>query len=217
MALMYEKTQDCELLGLFGLFIQGVLGIISVGSLVVKKFLPGEKRTWKVFCLDIWKQLTTSLFAHFLNVFLSIYLQELTQEGNGCVWYFMNMVLDTIFGLMIAYLLFKIVDHIAVTNNIEVLKHGVYLDEKVDLVSSENKDLPDKHINFRIWIVQMVVWCMIVFLAKIVVFFFEIIYHRPIVALGVRFLSGLEGNPKIELVVVMIVFPVTLNSIQFWV
>jgi hypothetical protein len=54
---------------------------------------------------------------------------------------------------------------------------------------------------------------MIVFLAKIVVFFFEIIYHRPIVALGVRFLSGLEGNPKIELVVVMIVFPVTLNSI----
>lgn len=59
----------------------------------------------------------------------------------------------------------------------------------------------------------MVVWCMIVFLAKIVVFFFEIIYHRPIVALGVSFLSGLEGNPKIELVVVMIVFPVTLNSI----
>ena len=59
----------------------------------------------------------------------------------------------------------------------------------------------------------MVVWCMIVFLAKIVVFFFEIIYHRPIVALGVRLLSGLEGNPKIELVVVMIVFPVTLNSI----
>jgi len=153
MALVYEKPQDCELLGLFGLFIQGVLGIISVGSLVVKKFLPGEKRTWKVFCLDIWKQLTTSLFAHFLNIFLSIYLQELTQEGNGCVWYFMNMVLDTIFGLMIAYLLFKIVDHIAITNNIEVLKHGVYMDEKVDLVSTENKDSPDKHINFRIWIV----------------------------------------------------------------
>ncbi len=65
----------------------------------------------------------------------------------------MNMVLDTIFGLMIAYLLFKIVDHIAITNNIEVLKHGVYMDEKVDLVSTEIKDSPDKHINFRIWIV----------------------------------------------------------------
>ena len=49
----------------------------------------------------------------------------------------MNLVLDTLFGLMIAYVLFKIVDHIAVTNNIEVLKHGVYMDEKVDLVSTD--------------------------------------------------------------------------------
>jgi len=64
----------------------------------------------------------------------------------------MNLVLDTLFGLMIAYVLFKIVDHIAVTNNIEVLKHGVYMDEKVDLVSTDNKDSPDKHINFRIWV-----------------------------------------------------------------
>ena len=68
------------------------------------------------------------------------------------MWYFMNLVLDTLFGLMIAYVLFKIVDHIAVTNNIEVLKHGVYMDEKVDLVSADKKDSPDKHINFRIWI-----------------------------------------------------------------
>ncbi len=142
-----------------------------------------------------------------------MYLHELTQEGNGCVWYFMNMFLDTIFGLMIAYALFKIVDRIAVTNNIEVLKHGVYMDEKVDLVSENKNDSPDKHINFRIWIVQMVVWCMIVFLAKIIVFFFEIIYHRPIVKMGEFFLSKLDGNPQLELVVVMVVIPVSFNSI----
>ena len=127
------------------------------------------------------------------------------------------MVLDTVFGLMIAYVLFKIVDHIAVTNNIEVLKHGVYLDEKVDLVSSDTKYSPERHINFRIWVVQMVVWCMIVFLSKIIVFFFEIIYHKPIVRTGELFLSKLEGHPQLELVVVMVVIPVTFNSIQFWV
>lgn len=118
---------------------------------------------------------------------------------------------------MIAYALFKIVDRIAVTNNIEVLKHGVYMDEKVDLVSENKNDSPDKHINFRIWIVQMVVWCMIVFLAKIIVFFFEIIYHRPIVKMGEFFLAKLDGNPQLELVVVMVVIPVSFNSIQFWV
>ena len=133
------------------------------------------------------------------------------------MWYFMNIVLDTLFGLMIAYLLFKIVDHVAVTNNIEVLKHGVYLDEKVDLVSTDTQDSPDKHINIRIWIVQVVVWCMIVFLSKIIVFFFEIAYHKPIVRTGEYFLSNLEGSPQLELVVVMVVFPVTLNTIQYWV
>jgi hypothetical protein len=129
----------------------------------------------------------------------------------------MNLLLDTLFGLMIAYLLFKIVDHVAVTNNIEVLKHGVYMDEKVDLVSSDTKDSPDRHINIRIWIVQMVVWCMIVFLAKIIVFFFEIAYHKPIVRIGEDILSTLEGSPQLELVVVMIVIPVTFNTIQYWV
>jgi len=129
----------------------------------------------------------------------------------------MNMLLDTLFGIIIAYALFKIVDHIAVTNNIEVLKHGVYMDEKVDLVSQDTQDSPDKHINFRIWVVQMVVWCMIVFLSKIVVFFFEIIYHKPIVRIGELFLANLAGNPQLELVVVMIIIPVSFNSIQFWV
>ena len=73
-----KSSGSCELFGLFGLIVQGVLGGVSVGSLVAKKFMPGEKRSWKVFCLDIWKQLSTSLFAHFLNLFLSVYLLELT-------------------------------------------------------------------------------------------------------------------------------------------
>jgi len=42
-------------MGTFGIFIQVLLAILSVGSLVSKKFLPGEKRTWKIFLLDISK------------------------------------------------------------------------------------------------------------------------------------------------------------------
>lgn len=129
----------------------------------------------------------------------------------------MNLALDTLFGLMIAYMLFKIVDHVAVTNGIEVLKHGVYMDETVDLVSTDTKDSPDRHINIRIWIVQMAVWCIIVFLAKIIVFFFEIAYHKPIVLIGQNILQNLEGSPQLELVVVMIFIPVTLNSVQYWI
>ena len=86
----------------------------------MKKFLPGETRTWKVFLLDIWKQLASSFFAHFLNVFLSIYLKQVTQAGNGCVWYLVNYFLDCTIGMAIAYLLFKIVDTLAIVFEIEV-------------------------------------------------------------------------------------------------
>ena len=88
--------------------------------LIVKKFLPGETRTWKVFCLDIWKQMLTALFAHILNVLLAVYLQALTKEGSGCVWYLITVILDVLLGMSIAYLFFKIVDEIAIKYGIEV-------------------------------------------------------------------------------------------------
>jgi hypothetical protein len=59
----------------------------------------------------------------------------------------------------------------------------------------------------------MVIWCMIVFLSKIIVFFGEVIHHRPIVAMGELVLSNFKGYPRVELVVVMVVIPVTFNSI----
>lgn len=117
-----EEGGECELFGFFGIFIQFLLALICTASLVVKKFLPGETRTWKVFCLDIWKQLFTAGFAHFLNLVLAVYLQQLTREGNGCVWYLVTLLCDTTLGVFFAYVFFKIVDEIAIKFDIEVSK-----------------------------------------------------------------------------------------------
>jgi hypothetical protein len=106
--------------------------------------MPGEKRTWKVFCLDINKQLGASLYAHFLNMALAAYLKILTNSGNGCVWYLLNHSLDCTFGLVICYWLHKSLDNYAVRNNIEVLKSGVYVGEEVDLTQENTKDANGK-------------------------------------------------------------------------
>jgi hypothetical protein len=92
-------------------------------KLKVKKFLPGETRTWKVFLLDAWKQLASSFFAHFLNIALAMELERITRSGNGCVWYLVNYFLDFSVGMFIAYMLFKIVDTIAIVFEIEVSRH----------------------------------------------------------------------------------------------
>mmetsp|Transcript_8305 Transcript_8305/g.11494 ORF Transcript_8305/g.11494 Transcript_8305/m.11494 type:complete len:146 (+) Transcript_8305:143-580(+) len=144
-------------------------------SLVVKKFLPSETRSWKVFCLDIWKQLLTAAFAHFLNLVLAVYLQELTKSGNGCVWYLLTLGLDVGLGTLIAYLCFKIVDETAIKFGIEVLKSGVYTDKNVP-VDDDDID-PDDHVNLRTWFIQLTVWCICQFIAKIVVFFIQYAYY----------------------------------------
>ena len=85
-----------------------------------KGCLPAETRTWKVFCLDMWKLLAAASFGHMLNVFLAIYLRLITKAGDGCVWYLMNFFLDITVGMGIALLIFKVIDSIAVVFEIEV-------------------------------------------------------------------------------------------------
>jgi hypothetical protein len=58
---------------------------------------------------------------------------------------------------------------------------------------------------------------MIVILMKIIVYAAEIIFERPLGLLGNYLLFSFQGYPKTELVFIMIVFPVILNSLMFWV
>jgi hypothetical protein len=49
----------------------------------------------------------------------------------------MNVSLDNVFGTLIAYSLFRILDNFAVKNKIEILKQGVYIEENVDLLTDK--------------------------------------------------------------------------------
>ena len=95
---------------------------MSVGSLVLKKFAPGEQRTWRIFLLDIGKQLLTALFGHCLNLIFAELLERATKSGNGCVWYLMNILTDVFIGTFLSYLLFRVLDYFARQNKIDVLK-----------------------------------------------------------------------------------------------
>ena len=134
------------------MLVQIALGIISIGTLIVKKFLPGEMRTWKVFIMDASKQLTAALVAHFVNLLLALYLHSVLHEGNGCVWYFVNQVLDCFLGVLFSYAVFNVVNYIAVKFGIDILKSGIYTDKNVSLIDSKKEQLDDA-VDMRIWAV----------------------------------------------------------------
>lgn len=91
--------------------------------------MPAEKRTLKVFCLDTWKQQGAMLFSHFMNVGLAIWLKSLTGQGNGCVWYMMNFLLDFCIGMTLTMLLLRMLNKYVFSERCEFLRSGVYNNE----------------------------------------------------------------------------------------
>ena len=131
------------------------------------------------------------------------------------MWYFVTCLLDCSLSAGTAFLIFKLIDEIAVRFGIEILKSGVYIDKNVPLDDDEID--PDEYVDVRIWLVQVLVWIICNFISKIVVFFVQLRYHVELVAFGTQALAGFEGYPNTELVTVMIIFPFVLNTIIFWV
>ena len=153
----------------------------------------------------------SALVAHFVNLLLALYLHAELREGNACVWYFINLTLDCFLGVLIAYLVFSVVNYFVMKWDIDVLKSGIYTDKSVSLI--DGKESPDDAIDYRIWAIQVTVWVLCTLIAKLFIFFLILAYHKEMVACGSFVLSIFHSNPKLELVMVMIIIPLTFNAI----
>ena len=102
----------------------------------MKKFLPGERRSWKVFGMDTVKQMSSMLFAHLLNVVLAIKLHEISGEGNGCVWYLMNYLCDFFIGMTLSLILLRFANVLAVRHNYAVSKMSTAIQDALCLITN---------------------------------------------------------------------------------
>jgi STIMATE family len=143
-----------------------------------------------------------------VNLFLAVILQQLAKRGDGCTWYFVNMVMDTSIGITLCYLIHLVIERIAVKYEIDALKSGLYF-------TGEDKPTDD-NIDYRVWAVQLVVWCIIVLLVKLILFVIQLYWAETLEFYGEYALSDFKGNPRLELLFVMVVLPLSLNSAQYW-
>lgn len=64
-------AERCHLLGPTALIVQALMGVFVIGSLVVKRHLEKRKRPWRVWALDVAKQLVGQGVIHMLNLLVS--------------------------------------------------------------------------------------------------------------------------------------------------
>jgi hypothetical protein len=67
------------------------------------------------------------------------------------------------------------------------------------------------------YIYQLLIWLIIVLFAKIFLAILQYNINEWLEVIGSAILFPFRNNGKLKLVVVMVIFPVLMNSIQFWV
>ena len=205
-----EDNSKCEMFGGFGVLIQAILGAAAFSILIVKRYVEKPRRAWKIWFYDVAKQIISSLVLHLFNLIISAVLSGDEKDADACVWYFVTVVLDCTLGAFLSYIFMWLTDGIANSSDWTFLKTGLYYEEYM----TGNKK--NYRLIWKKYLSQLGVWLVITLIVKIILLIMLKICKLFLVNLGTFFLSPFS-NPKVRLVMVMIIFPVILNALYFWV
>jgi len=205
-----ESNSKCEMFGGFGFLIQAILGAAAFSILIVKRYIEKPRRPWKIWFYDVAKQIISSLVLHLFNLIISAILSSDEKDADACVWYFVTVVLDCTLGAFLSYIFMWLMDGITNSSDWTILKTGLYYDEYME----GNKKC--YKLDWKKYGSQLGVWLVITLIVKIILLIMLKICKLFLVNLGTFFLSPFS-NAKIRLVMVMIIFPVILNALYFWV
>ena len=188
---------QCNLVGVFGLSMQAIIGIVAFSTLILKRFKEPrrERRPWRIWLADTAKQALGMMMLHFLNIGLSALLES--KHEDQCVWYLTNFMLDSTFGLFFIYLFLLISKKIISKLKFDPLVSGEY----------------GHPFKFHFWLGQLGVYLLVLLAVKVVMFLFALLPFWLVLGNAILFFD----NPFARTAVVMLVIPFVVNVIMFWI
>jgi len=184
--------------------MQAFLGVVCFVSLVGKRFTDKIRRPWKIWFLDTSKQGFSAFLVHFLNILLSMAFGEwLDADADPCNWYWINLTLDDTLGVGILFLLLKV---------LQCTYRTKCVGRPELALSGEYGEPPDVRIFGR----QFLDWQGLVILQKAFFAVMVVKYTEQVAAVAAFLLGWLDSFPRVKLVVVMVVTPLTMNVFALW-
>ncbi|CDR88089.1 related to Vacuolar membrane protein [Sporisorium scitamineum] len=218
---------NCKLMGPFALFVQAIMGILVIGSLVYKRQREKPKRKWKIWALDVSKQLLGQLFVHILNVVLSDFVASGGGE-NPCSLYFLNILVDTTLGVFFIYIALKWVTHILTERfGLEGFVSGQYTPPLPTIVSTSGSSSSSvqsgaSRRSFRrgrprieYWLKQLGSYLFVLLLMKMAVLVLFALFPF-LFDVGSWILSFFGSHKDVQVLFSMALFPLAMNILQFW-
>lgn len=99
------------MLGSFGTLVQTALGVVAFMVLFIKRCLEKPPRPWKIWFLDVSKQIFSACVGHGMNLLLSIIMS--TESHDECVYYLVNTILDCSVGVFISFFFMKLITFVS--------------------------------------------------------------------------------------------------------
>lgn len=208
---------NCKVLsGPFSIVVQVILFTLVITTLVFKKLREnslGSSRTWREFMLDGSKQLFGSGWVHILNIICAQGLEARLNTGDECAWYWVNIVIDCTLGVLTAKLWLDlgllIIRKVFSEEQASHFQPGKYYDSPL-LEEAVPK------FNVYKYIKQLIMWLIVVSLMKLCMVLVMLLLCVPLGTIAAFFLGFVSDYPKAELIVVMIITPICMNALQFW-
>lgn len=193
---------QCELLGPLALVIQGTMGALAILSLLYKRSKENPQRPLWVWFFDVSKQVCGALGLHVINLVLSdlqSHSDEPDQDNNPCTWYFLNLLLDTTLGVPILWFFLYII-------HMTAFRVGV-----TEIISGQYGSPP----RWSAFIKQAGLYLVAMICMKIVLYSFtEMVPWLD--NLGAFLLSWTNWSPELQVVFVILIFPVIMNTLQYY-
>ncbi|KIN04593.1 hypothetical protein OIDMADRAFT_191760 [Oidiodendron maius Zn] len=222
---------ECRLLGPFAIFVQGALGLLAMMSLVYKRYRERPQRPLKIWFFDASKQVWGSVLVHIANLLMSMLssgqfsikvspvsvearaVAELVgrmvdatgkYQPNPCSFYLLNLAIDTTVGIPILIFLLRIFTALFLLTP---------FGSPPESITSGNYGTPP---NTWWWLKQVIIYFMGLMGMKFCVLIIFLV--APWISrVGDWALRWTEGNEALQVVFVMLVFPVIMNATQYYI
>lgn len=222
-----EGSGECRLLGSFAVLVQLALGGLALLVLVYKRWKERPQRPVKIWFFDVSKQVFGSVLVHAANVFMSMLtsgrlsirvgppaVARLMVRGHGqggeqyapnpCSFYLLNLAIDTTIGIPILILLVRLTT---------ILAARTPLGKPAESIQSGFYGNPPK---WQWWLKQSIIYFCGLFGMKICVLVIFLVFPW-ISHVGDWALGWTEGNEKLQIVFVMMLFPLIMNAMQYYI
>jgi hypothetical protein len=166
---------------------------------VYKRHIERPQRPWIIWSYDVGKQLIGGFCVHFSNILVA---SGLGGGGDECAWYFINFFVDCTVGVGIVYLAHEAVCRAAIHawgDRSALARIGVYGD-------------PPDQVR---WAKQLAAYLLALLVNKAVVAGCLYAARDAMNAFGDWLFGPLQAHADAELVVVMVLCPWLLMSLQF--